>query len=1441
LNRLVLITGVIIFSILALNLVSGEDGDVVSGSSQSPPPFELQQDGYHFPLDSIGTEFGLDRNPYWPNLKIVSSEVIHLVLEAMTGTISYHIEPVSTTTKTETLITISGLEPYKVNGTSPPIFRHQDGFKLEQFIPDDQDKYTYTQDLAKNHHVYFLSHAATINIWGRDDPRDEVISKTVGTWLNATTCQLTRDVNESIYIQADNITLDGEDPDTGENHSINGTYTGYGIYLNRRRGVTIKNCVVFAFMHDIYLYYSTRNTISQNSISYGGFGVSLAYSTFNTIASNTTYNTHDGIRLYESYYNTVEDNKIYYRSEGAIYLIYSYKNLIQKNTVYVGGFNGIGLYFSTYNTIQDNNVTAWPEAFFLFNYSHNNVVKNNQGRGIRGLQVSFSDNNEIRGNDFSSCLYGMDLASTQSNLITENIIGSNLGAGIQLATGSQNTFSNNTIRANRYGVYLINAGTGESNTFYHNNICNNSLNVYSNQAIELYHPTLLEGNYWGHTEAPGFHRFEIDEPPYDSNAANVVDRYPYLVENGWQIGPPTPLPNQPPECEVISPITGTHLSGTIDITFVVTDTDNDDVKVTVRINGIWFIDSITLTNTAGGVTGTITFYSTSFEDDGHTITIECDDGAGGTSESPGISVTIDNTSPVIFDITIQPDPTNQDPVITATAVDVNAVSDIVDAEFYGDWEIPPEPAPGFAHQMYAVTGFDTPTETVKAIIYISTITEGLHTVWVRAKDAAENWTDPVPSQIFIIDRVPPTITSITVDPDPAGLGDGVTPVITGTLTITTTFSETMDISYAPTVYYDPTGIIGPQSCTLNGIWSTTTYTNDTYAVTNDYEINISTGDGIATVTITNASDLAGNTSVTATTTFVINIKKFAIQNVKAIPSGFNPQFGETSTISYVLSEPAEFLTFELVDGGVAVRTLVDNQPREAGLNYEIWDGLDDFGASVLDDKYGIEITAIGFAGETVGPALPGNPQVEVDSQLVVITDGSDIPYPFRPAPPFNETATIQFTNINTYTPPIDILMSIKKKEVIADIIITDSDVKYDNQGVGAFGSEQWDGTDALFFAGGGTLVNDGLYYYEIAQVGVPPPQRGNSKTGTIVLRKDNTLEKFSDDGKVTVYYNPATPGLVDIDIQTVDPTTLTDEVKAIVTNQPSVYIQSKIYDIIATPPVTFLPNSPALLIFNYDPAIVGDVSETLLLRFWDTALIPPAWADVVPQRIDLINHQIIAEVLNLSLFALFTGADTTPPTITITSPAPIEYPNFTDAQPTVIPITYTAEDPVIDEITSGISYTIVTLNGQVYAEDTIDLSNRLGENTLTVMAIDGSGNVAWKSVRFTVVVPAIVTLKPESLKVNPGVLTAFVELPAGYDVANIIDATCDGAHHERMELSNDGTMMIMKFRRQDIEAALAEKGEEIDIEFVVRGKYKVGQQVYIFKGTDSIKKILPGK
>ena len=58
----------------------------------------------------------------------------------------------------------------------------------------------------------------------------------------------------------------------------------------------------------------------------------------------------------------------------------------------------------------------------------------------------------------------------------------------------------------------------------------------------------------------------------------------------------------------------------------------------------------------------------------------------------------------------------------------------------------------------------------------------------------------------------------------------------------------------------------------------------------------------------------------------------------------------------------------------------------------------------------------------------------------------------------------------------------------------------------------------------------------------------------------------------------------------------------------------------------------------------------------------------------------------------------------------------------------------------------------------------------------------------------------------------------------------------------EGPIVIIKFRRQDIEDALKERGEILDTEFVLTGTFDDGTalygQLYSFEGRDTVTKII---
>lgn len=85
---------------------------------------------------------------------------------------------------------------------------------------------------------------------------------------------------------------------------------------------------------------------------------------------------------------------------------------------------------------------------------------------------------------------------------------------------------------------------------------------------------------------------------------------------------------------------------------------------------------------------------------------------------------------------------------------------------------------------------------------------------------------------------------------------------------------------------------------------------------------------------------------------------------------------------------------------------------------------------------------------------------------------------------------------------------------------------------------------------------------------------------------------------------------------------------------------------------------------------------------------------------------------------------------------------------------------------------------------------------------------------YIVLVPATVRIEPETLMLNTGIFTAFVNLPYPYDVRSIdINSVyCNGAKARSGVIANN--TLILKFARADLVSV--EPGE--NVEFVVKGR-----------------------
>ncbi len=122
----------------------------------------------------------------------------------------------------------------------------------------------------------------------------------------------------------------------------------------------------------------------------------------------------------------------------------------------------------------------------------------------------------------------------------------------------------------------------------------------------------------------------------------------------------------------------------------------------------------------------------------HVVYVHGQDAAGNWGSSSNVSLIIDKTSPVVSNVSMTL--TNTTANVTATSVDPNAGSIQL-----AEWFDGVDPGVGLANPM-VISG-----NTVSASINASGWSSGNHSVFVRARDGAGNWSAPVSSSV----NVPP--------------------------------------------------------------------------------------------------------------------------------------------------------------------------------------------------------------------------------------------------------------------------------------------------------------------------------------------------------------------------------------------------------------------------------------------------------------------------------------------------------------------------------------------------------------------------------------------------------------------------------------------------------------------------------------------------------------
>jgi parallel beta-helix repeat protein len=311
-----------------------------------------------------------------------------------------------------------------------------------------------------------------------------------GMWDSTSkTCTLTRDLTEGITIQSSYVTLDGNGNSiigTNPSDNWNTPNTTFGVFVDSRTNIILKNLEISNFYHGIYL--------------------------------SSIVNTQ------------IENNVIFDNLSAQIKLDSSNNNKILNNVIPCGvGIVGIATYFGDGNSILGNTISdcelkgieAGQEKNFIV--SDNLVDMQNSGNfQPMGMDIG-SDSASLIGNTVQNSHYGIRYSGMDS-IIKNNIISNHSVIGLSSDRGGKTIITENNMSDNEMGISLRG---GES--VYHNNFISNNVD---GSGITMN----TGGNYWENFSlncSDNNNDNFCDESHPLSSIHNIQDNF-WIVQDGWK-------------------------------------------------------------------------------------------------------------------------------------------------------------------------------------------------------------------------------------------------------------------------------------------------------------------------------------------------------------------------------------------------------------------------------------------------------------------------------------------------------------------------------------------------------------------------------------------------------------------------------------------------------------------------------------------------------------------------------------------------------------------------------------------------------------------------------------------------------------------------------------------------------------------------------------------